>query len=358
MTESADLERRYLRLLASYPQPFRREHADEMLAVLMAGAPQGRRRPGLRDAADVLASALRMRLSARRRAEQRDNQRWTDGLALFSVVAPLFVVVVAILEVAQPHPSPFVFLGSGSIGLSLLRVPFFDIAVGLQVMVTVLALLGRRRLTMIAMAASVLYWAGYWVIVPFGISSVPDVLQLLAAGAYILGIAALAGSPGPPRGRQLVNWRHWVVLLPAAGLVEVLWLITEARNRFGWEANPSRFQAPGISARLLVMQPAGITGYLVIGAALVIIAAGLALALKVNRYLLLLLAAMFYSYAMQLAAPWIFGPGQLGPDLLREPTPGHLAVLFGPPLLLACACILAAVAPDRPRAAMPAGPQA
>jgi hypothetical protein len=357
MTESADLERRYLRLLAWYPQPFRRDHADEMLAVLMAGAPQGRRRPGLRDAADVLASALRMRLSARRRAERRENQRWTDGLALFSVVAPLFVVVVAIVEVALPpyHLSPFTFLMTGQ-GPSLLRVPFLDIALGLQVIVAVLALLGRRRLTMIAMAASVLYWAGYWVVFRHGISLVPDVLQLLAAGAYILGIAALVGSPGPPRGRQLVNWRHWVVLLPAAGLVQVLKLFTVAMGHLA--SVPSLSYATGKTTSLLVLRPAGITGYLVIGAALVIIAAGLALALKVNRYLLLLLAAMFYSYAMQLAAPWIFGPGQIGPDLLREPTPGYLAVLFGAPLLLACACILAAVAPDRPRAAVPAVPQA
>ncbi len=38
MTESAALERGYRRLLACYPQSFRCEQADEMLAVLMAGA--------------------------------------------------------------------------------------------------------------------------------------------------------------------------------------------------------------------------------------------------------------------------------------------------------------------------------
>ena len=38
MTETGGLERRYRRLLAWYPRPFRREQGDEMLAVLMAGA--------------------------------------------------------------------------------------------------------------------------------------------------------------------------------------------------------------------------------------------------------------------------------------------------------------------------------
>jgi hypothetical protein len=38
MTESTGLERRYRRLLAWYPRPFRREQEEEVLAVLMAGA--------------------------------------------------------------------------------------------------------------------------------------------------------------------------------------------------------------------------------------------------------------------------------------------------------------------------------
>ena len=38
MTDQADLERRYRRLLAWYPPEFRRENGQEILAVLMAGA--------------------------------------------------------------------------------------------------------------------------------------------------------------------------------------------------------------------------------------------------------------------------------------------------------------------------------
>ncbi len=62
MTERASLERGYRRLLAWYPPAFRRENGQEILAVLMACAPDGRRRPGLAESADLIGSGLRMRL--------------------------------------------------------------------------------------------------------------------------------------------------------------------------------------------------------------------------------------------------------------------------------------------------------
>jgi hypothetical protein len=62
MTGSADLERRYRRLLAWYPAAFRREHESEMLGVLMASACDGHQRVGLADAADLIRGALTMRL--------------------------------------------------------------------------------------------------------------------------------------------------------------------------------------------------------------------------------------------------------------------------------------------------------
>ncbi len=62
MTDQADLARGYRRLLAWYPRAFRRENGPEILAVLMACAPDGRRRPGLAESADLIRSGLRMRL--------------------------------------------------------------------------------------------------------------------------------------------------------------------------------------------------------------------------------------------------------------------------------------------------------
>jgi hypothetical protein len=62
MTESADLQRRYSRLLAWYPATFRREHEAEILGVLMDSARDGQQRVGLADAADLIRGALTMRL--------------------------------------------------------------------------------------------------------------------------------------------------------------------------------------------------------------------------------------------------------------------------------------------------------
>jgi hypothetical protein len=62
VTDQASLERGYRRLLAWYPRAFRRENGQEILAVLMACAPDGQRRPGLAESADLIRSGLRMRL--------------------------------------------------------------------------------------------------------------------------------------------------------------------------------------------------------------------------------------------------------------------------------------------------------
>jgi hypothetical protein len=62
MTDQEHLERAYRRLLAWYPREFREENGPEILAVLLACAPDGRRRPGLAQAADLIRGGLRMRL--------------------------------------------------------------------------------------------------------------------------------------------------------------------------------------------------------------------------------------------------------------------------------------------------------
>jgi hypothetical protein len=65
MNDDPDLERRYRRLLACYHAAFRREHEQEILSVLMAGAEEGQRWPRLAEAADLLRSAIYMRLQVR-----------------------------------------------------------------------------------------------------------------------------------------------------------------------------------------------------------------------------------------------------------------------------------------------------
>jgi hypothetical protein len=62
MTDHEHLERAYRRLLAWYPRDFRRENEQEILAVLMADAPEGKQRPGLAESADLIRSGLWLRL--------------------------------------------------------------------------------------------------------------------------------------------------------------------------------------------------------------------------------------------------------------------------------------------------------
>jgi hypothetical protein len=62
MSNSADLERGYRRVLACYPKAFRQENEEEILGVLMDTAEEGQQRIGLAEAAALVRGGLRMRL--------------------------------------------------------------------------------------------------------------------------------------------------------------------------------------------------------------------------------------------------------------------------------------------------------
>ncbi len=211
-------------------------------------------------------------------------------------------------------------------GLSLLHVPVFDVTVGGEVIVAVLVLLGLRWMTLGVLAASALYWVAVGQSMPW----IPYPLQLVTAGVYLLQAAALIASPGPRRGRQLVNWRYGAVLLVAAGAVQVSTVVYHAMTPF-W-----RRAAVPPSAGMLYL-----AGSVVLAVAVVV----LAVVWKLNWYFLLFLAVMSWPYAIQLAFTATGG----STDLLGNPTPAHLSALFVPPVLFACGTVLAAVAPRRSR---------
>jgi hypothetical protein len=335
MSRSAGLEQRYRRLLAWYPGRFRSERGEEMLAVLMAGAQPGQQRPGLWESMDVLRSAVGMRL--RSVPAGLRNQEWADALALFSVAAPLFLLAADVLEVVLPYRVPvtarfpFLLRGFGRTpvigGLSLLRIPFFDIAVGCQVIIAALVLLGLRWLAVAAIGVS----AGYLAVASQWIDWIPHPLQLLTAAGYILTAAALLGSSGPRRGRQLLTWGHGLVLLLAAGAVQA----------YGAASGP---------AQILSARPPDTGTYLVISIVLAVAAVIVAVVVRMNRYFLLLFAVMCYPCVMELAFPANSSSG----DLLGHPTPSHLTLLFLPPVLAAAVAALTAIV--RRRVPPPAEP--
>jgi hypothetical protein len=62
MSEQTTLERSYRRILAWYPRSFRDGSEEEILAVLLDTAREGRKRVGLNEAWDLVRGGLRMRL--------------------------------------------------------------------------------------------------------------------------------------------------------------------------------------------------------------------------------------------------------------------------------------------------------
>jgi hypothetical protein len=99
MTDQEHLERAYRRLLAWYPREFRREHGPEILAVLMADARDGQRRPGLAQSADLIRSGLWMRLRPgvprSARTVRAAVKLMYAGAAVSTVNLILFLVLIA-----------------------------------------------------------------------------------------------------------------------------------------------------------------------------------------------------------------------------------------------------------------------
>jgi hypothetical protein len=322
------LERRYRRLLAWYPAAFRREREEEILAVLLASSPDGQRRPRLAESLDLIRSAIGIR--ARRIGSWLTGQRQAEGLAEFTVTAPVMLLLATVLEVAVPYrlgsaaagvrPLVAHFLGAHPEigGLRLLSSTPFVVALACQAVIAALVLAGQRWLALAAIAGT----AGCWIA---NVYQVPELLQVLSASVFLLAGAALIASPGPRRGRRILTWRYGIVLALCLAAIAVSTLLYDA-------ASPVTRFLGGVRPDSAV--------YLAVSAALAAVAAALAASFRLNGYFLLFLAVMFYPYVLQRV------PRHSSSDnLIGLPTPQHLTVLFLPALLLALAAILAAVLP-------------
>ncbi len=95
MTQVEALERRYRRLLAWYPMTFRHEYGQEMIAVLLDGAGQTQRRPGIVESADLIWGGTSMRLF--RRAVSRPSGAVLAAVRLMYIGAALEVVTLITL---------------------------------------------------------------------------------------------------------------------------------------------------------------------------------------------------------------------------------------------------------------------
>jgi hypothetical protein len=94
------LERRYRRLMAFFPARYRRVHEEEILTVLMTAAPEGKSRPSLADAADLILGALRVRCQPVRGGLAGPG--WRGILALMSTGAAAGLLAGAGYAVHDP----------------------------------------------------------------------------------------------------------------------------------------------------------------------------------------------------------------------------------------------------------------
>lgn len=154
MSNSADLERRYRRLLACYPRAFRSDHEEEILAVLMAGAEDGQHRPRPGEAINLINHALWMRLGLSRGGIMINNR--TFPMRVDRPSRPLMTVFGA------SHETPRLTLGPSTIDVRMGWA--FHAAIPRQAVVAVRPLNGGlselHGWLRISVLRGVNYWAG------------------------------------------------------------------------------------------------------------------------------------------------------------------------------------------------------
>jgi len=207
VNDAAALERRCRRLLAAFPADHQREYGEEMIGVLLASTPDGRRRPKLADAFDVIASGLRARLRSRRTG--LSDASWPDAFAVCSVAIPVTLLAALAVnylwDLAPGYAS----------GLGDFYLPSLALAVP-----PLIALRYRRSAAVVALAGA----AWFWFLLLRSLTVWIDGLEASYCLALLVQVIALAGSPGPRRAATILTWRTWLVLCAtgiAAGLASI-----------------------------------------------------------------------------------------------------------------------------------------
>jgi len=343
-TRESRMERRYRRLLALYPRDHRREHAEEMVGVLLAAdgnAPARAPNPAAwarrfgqhaADIADLIGGALRIRgrvaLNRIRRTRWLSvtvrDRRWSDALAVVSVIAPLLLVVAALTEFRIPQAVATSITGHPHWGISatlgLADLPMAAGAPG----VALLVFGGLRRLAGLGALATAIGQIAAGAVPAFAGYADPAVaFTVLLSGTAAV---ALLFSPGPDRGLALLT-RSGTALVGAGALI-----------LGGFSVGPDVWSGPldgGAPPRFddFGGKVGGLPADLLIAAAL-ITAAAACMRTPVSRRVLALLAIPVIPYAFlwqeKLAAD-LFGQPGGGSAII----PSSIPLLYLPPLLLA-----------------------
>lgn len=259
-----------------------------------------------------------------------ENRSWSGAWAVFSVVAPVFLLVVNLVVVEMPPY--YVHLRSRAMWFNANVAPRYDwlafsreahafyTLLIFQALIVIAVLAGWRWVALAVILGSAVYW---------GVTQAtyPVPVTLLTATVYILEVAALLASPGPRRGRTLLTWGHGAVLLSAVAAVKLSSLTWRVRN-------VPRFQ--------LIGNPGPLVDILLIVAAVLAIAAVIGPSLlRQGSHTSVLVAALLYPYVLEFGS-LVFGSASYGDLLQFDITPLHLAILFLMPLVMAVLAVLIA----------------
>ena len=214
------LERGYRWLLACYPAAYRRVHEEEMLAVLMTAAPDGKRWPGMAEAADLIWGAVRVRCQPSRSSAEPG---WRDALAVVSILLPLIVFITTAVQVAGALP--VILDGAPNAFRNMLPLWLLNQFTG-PLALLALSLLRLQRIATRATVA-LLIGLAYLAILSYRAGGPdPGQVSTIAGGPYVmlalgLQMAAVTASPGLRRGLQLVTWKHVALTVIAAVAVAI-----------------------------------------------------------------------------------------------------------------------------------------
>jgi len=236
---SAALERRYRRLLALFPADHRREYGEEMIGVLLACTPQGRGRPRLADAFDLIVGGLRARL--RPRGAGLSGARWPDALAVCSIALPVLVLTALAVNYAW----------KAAIGYRLPSLSGFYLPSLALALPPLIALWYRRTAAVVALVAA----SWFWFLLLGSLTVWIDGLEASYCVALAVQVIALAGSPGPRRAAAVMTWKTWLVL-SAAGITMGTASIPYPWSLLTWQATAVVFAfLAAVGAGLLVTLP-------------------------------------------------------------------------------------------------------
>jgi hypothetical protein len=250
MTTHDGLERQYRRLLAVYPVQHRRAYEDEMVGVLLADAGPDQRRPTVPEAANLLLSALAVRLRSSLGVLREDA--WRHAAYAVLLFGSIFLLAVGVRRVALTVSASLVH------GVVLPMDPADLFRPLAWALVLVASFTGLRRtasgLAVLAAAMEIARQAMWYS------SSPPQVLRMAWLMTTALVVAAAAGwlvtGSELPRPRRLWAGAVAATLLVLGSVVDVVqgWRIVDVA--FGFHhSDPIYLAAAGLALWVAVRLP-------------------------------------------------------------------------------------------------------